>query len=84
MVVQGSYQVARLKEIPLTERVEQTVLRSSSRKGRVTFTDAWEAVSIQFPKSLTSDSTSIKEALEQYARPVTVDSGCSSDKCVSE
>jgi hypothetical protein len=64
-------QVARLKEIPLTERVEQTVLRLLQGKGRVTFTDAWEAVSIQFPNSLTSDSTSIKEALEQYARPVT-------------
>ena len=64
-------QVARLKEIPLTERVEQTVLRLLQGKGRVTFTEAWEAVSIQFPNSLTSDSTSIKEALEQYARPVT-------------
>jgi 16S rRNA G966 N2-methylase RsmD len=62
--------IARLKEIPLTERVEQTVLRLLQAKGRVTFTDAWEAVSIQFPNSLTSDSTSIKEALEQYARPI--------------
>ncbi|MEX2235031.1 MAG: hypothetical protein WD824_22905, partial [Cyclobacteriaceae bacterium] len=64
-------QVIRLKEIPLTERVEQTVLRLLQAKGKVTFTDAWEAVSIEFPNSLTSDSTSIKEALEQYARPVT-------------
>jgi 16S rRNA G966 N2-methylase RsmD len=64
-------QIERLKEIPLTERVEQTVLRLLQGKGRVTFTDAWEAISIQFPNSLTSDSTSIKEALEQYARPVT-------------
>jgi 16S rRNA G966 N2-methylase RsmD len=63
-------QVERLKEIPLTERVEQTVLRLLQGKGRVSFTDAWEAVSIQFPNSLTSDSTSIKESLEQYARPV--------------
>lgn len=65
-----SNQVIRLKEIPLTERVEQTVLRLLQAKGRVTFTDAWEAVSIEFPNSLTSDSTSIKEALEQYARPI--------------
>jgi len=37
-------------------------------KGRVTFTEAWEAVSIQFPNSLTSDSTSIKEALETICK----------------
>ncbi len=63
-------QIARLKEIPLTERVEQTVLRLLRARGRVTFTEAWEAVSTEFPNSLTSDSSSIKEALEQYARPV--------------
>jgi 16S rRNA G966 N2-methylase RsmD len=62
--------VNRLKEIPLSERVEQTVLRLLQKKGKVTFTDAWEAVSIEFPNSLTSDSTSIKEALEQYARQI--------------
>jgi len=64
-------QIARLEETPLTERVEQTVFRILQAKGKITFTDAWEAVSIEFPNSLTSDSTSIKEALEQYARPVT-------------
>ncbi len=63
--------VYRLKEIPLSERVEQTVLRILQKKGKLSFTDAWEAVSIEFPNSLTSDSTSIKEALEQYARQVT-------------
>lgn len=62
--------VYRLKEIPLSERVEQTVLRILQKKGKVTFTDAWEAVCIEFPNSLTSDSTSIKEALEQYARQI--------------
>lgn len=62
--------VYRLKEIPLSERVEQTVLRVLQKKGKVTFTDAWESVSIEFPNSLTSDSTGIKEALEQYARQV--------------
>jgi hypothetical protein len=67
---QDPKQISRLKETPLTERVEQTVLRILQSKGKVTFTDAWEAVSIAFPNSLTSDSTSIKEALEQYSRPV--------------
>lgn len=62
--------VSRLKEIPLTERVEQTIYRLLHRQAKITFTDAWEEVSIEFPNSLTSDSTSIKEALEQYARQV--------------
>jgi hypothetical protein len=62
--------IRRLKETPLTERVEQTVLRVLQSKGRVTFTDVWDAVSREFPNSLTSDSTSIKEALESFARKV--------------
>jgi hypothetical protein len=51
--------VSRLAEIPLSERVEQTVYRLLLAEGRITFTDAWERVSIEFPNSLTSDSTSI-------------------------
>ncbi|MEK9139355.1 MAG: hypothetical protein AAB393_19735, partial [Bacteroidota bacterium] len=62
--------VTRLHEVPLSERVEQTVLRLLKTKGRITFTDAWEAVSIEFPNSLTSDSTSIKESLNQFSRQV--------------
>lgn len=62
--------VARLQEVPLSERVEQTVLRLLKAKGRITFTDAWEAVSFEFPNSLTSDSTSIKESLNQFSRQV--------------
>ncbi|NLF39278.1 hypothetical protein GX586_07520 [bacterium] len=60
--------VARLKEVPLGERVEQTVLRCLNERGRVTFTEVWDRVSREFPNSLTSDSTSIKEALDTYAR----------------
>jgi 16S rRNA G966 N2-methylase RsmD/DNA-directed RNA polymerase subunit RPC12/RpoP len=59
---------ARLKQVPLTERVEQTVYRVLHERGRVTFTQVWDAVSQEFPNSLTSDSTSIREALEMYAR----------------
>ncbi len=62
--------VPRLNEIPLTERVEQTVYRKLLQAGRVTFTEMWDAVSTAFPNSLTSDSTSIKDALGIYARPV--------------
>jgi 16S rRNA G966 N2-methylase RsmD len=60
--------VARLREVPLTERVEQTVFRCLNQRGRVTFTEVWDAVSQEFPNSLTSDSTSIREALETYGR----------------
>lgn len=62
--------VPRLNEVPLTERVEQTVYRKLRERGRVTFTEMWDAVSTEFPNSLTSDSTSIKDALKIYAKEV--------------
>lgn len=62
--------VPRLSEIPLTERVEQTVYRKLYQMGKVTFTEVWDAVSTEFPNSLTSDSTSIKDALKIYGREV--------------
>lgn len=62
--------VPHLEKIPLSERVEKTVLLKLQQKGKATFTDIWEAVSIAFPNSLTSDQTSIKEALEVYAHPM--------------
>ena len=36
----------------------------------MTFTDVWDGVSREFPNSLTSDTTSIREALEIYGRKV--------------
>jgi 16S rRNA G966 N2-methylase RsmD len=62
--------IPHLKTIPLSERVEQTVLRKLQQRGKVTFTEMWDAISTEFPNSLTSDSMSIKEALKIYARPV--------------
>ena len=62
--------VARLEQVPLTERVEETVFRCLHEKGRVTFTEVWDTVAHEFPNSLTSDSTSIREALELYGRKV--------------
>lgn len=55
-------------EIPLTERVEQTVLRKLMSEYKVTFTQLWEAVSIEFPNALTSDSTGLMDILEEYAK----------------
>ncbi len=57
-------------DIPLSERVEETVRRELLSKGKVTFTQVWDAVSTKFPNSLTSDSSSIMDALVQYARKV--------------
>ena len=62
--------VARLEAVPLTERVEGTVFRCLQEKGRVTFTEIWDTVAREFPNSLTSDSTSISEALEVYGRKI--------------
>ncbi|MGA2750787.1 MAG: DNA methyltransferase [Verrucomicrobiota bacterium] len=61
---------ARLEAVPLSERVEETVFRCLQAKGRVTFTEVWDAVAREFPNSLTSDSTSITEALELFGRKV--------------
>jgi 16S rRNA G966 N2-methylase RsmD len=61
---------ARLEAVPLTERVEGTVFRCLHAKGRATFTEIWDTVAREFPNSLTSDSTSITEALELYGRKI--------------
>jgi 16S rRNA G966 N2-methylase RsmD len=61
---------ARLEAVPLTERVEETVFRCLHQKGRVTFTEVWDTVAKEFPNSLTSDSTSITEALQIYGRKI--------------
>ena len=65
---QDPNQVLRLNEVPLSERVEQTVLRKLQERGKLTFTEVWDAVSTEFPNSLTTDQTSIKEALAAYAQ----------------
>ena len=62
--------IPHLESVPLSERVEQTVLRKLQELGRVTFTDMWKAISEEFPNALTTDSTSIREALQSYARQV--------------
>jgi len=62
--------IPHLESVPLSERVEQTVLRKLQELGRVTFTDMWKAISEEFPNALTTDSTSIRDALQSYARQV--------------
>ncbi|MCK4857862.1 MAG: hypothetical protein KAT58_07845 [candidate division Zixibacteria bacterium] len=54
-------------EIPLSERVEQSVLRLLTSKYKVTYTEMWRQVNLEFPNSLMTDSTSIVETLKEYA-----------------
>ena len=56
--------------IPLSERVEETIERELLSKGRTTFTEVWSAVSTRFPNSLTPDSSDIRSSLSQYAKQV--------------
>jgi 16S rRNA G966 N2-methylase RsmD len=62
--------IPHLQSVPLSERVDQTVLRKLQERAKVTFTDMWKAISEEFPNALTTDSTSIREALQSYARQV--------------
>ena len=61
--------VYRLRHVPLSERVEGTVLRLLQRKHTVRFTEALNAVFTEFPNALTPDSSDVKAVLEQYAEP---------------
>lgn len=61
--------IKHLEKIPLSERVEQSVVRILREKGKVSFTEALDRVFTEFPNSLTTDTTSVKQALESYAVP---------------
>jgi tRNA G10 N-methylase Trm11 len=60
-------QIRHLEKIPISERVEQTIVRLLQERGRVSFTEALDKVFVEFPNSLTTDTTSVKEALKLYA-----------------
>jgi len=62
--------IPHLQSVPLSERVEQIILRKLQELAKVTFTDMWKAISEEFPNALTTDSTSIRDALQSYARQV--------------
>ncbi len=60
----------RIKQrgVPLTERVEASVIRELLSKNRVTFTDIWRRIGEEFPNSLTPDALSIRDVLKDYAK----------------
>jgi hypothetical protein len=59
----------RTLRVPLTERVERAVLSILGGQGAVEFTEALDKVYIDFPNSLTPDSTSVMAVLKEYAEP---------------
>jgi DNA modification methylase len=59
----------RLRQVPLSERVEGTLLRLLQKRNTISFTDALNAVFTQFPNSMTPDTSDVKAVLEQYAEP---------------
>jgi 16S rRNA G966 N2-methylase RsmD len=54
-------------EIPLDKRVEESITRLLLRQTEISFTDAWKAVTLDFPNSYTPESSRIKEILEDCA-----------------
>lgn len=59
--------VYRLEQIPLTERIEATVIRELRSNYAVSFTDVLSKVYVEFPNALTPDTTDVKDILEEYA-----------------
>ncbi len=59
--------VYRLEQIPLTERIEATVLRELQSSYTVSFTNVLSKVYTEFPNALTPDTTDVKDILQEYA-----------------
>jgi DNA modification methylase len=58
--------VYRLDQIPLTERIEGTVVRELQSEYAVNFTDVLKKVYTEFPNALTPDTTNVKDILQEY------------------
>ena len=54
-------------DIPLSDRVEQTVISILRRKSSVAFDEVLKEIFINFPNGLTPDTKSVKKYLEKYA-----------------
>jgi len=57
-----------LETIPLSERVEKLVINILNDRVKVAFDEVLQEVFIKFPNSLTPNTQSIREVLEEYAR----------------
>lgn len=56
-----------LESVPLTERVEKTVINVLNKKVIADFDDILQEIFITFPNALTPDTQSIRSILEEYA-----------------
>lgn len=61
--------VSYLELIPLSDRVETTVIDVLHRKVKIGFDDILQELFINFPNALTPDTQDIKDLLEEYATP---------------
>jgi 16S rRNA G966 N2-methylase RsmD len=59
--------VYRLEQTPLTERIEETVIRVLQANYEVSFTDVLRKVYTEFPNALTPDATNVNDILQEYA-----------------
>jgi|TARA_B100000315_G_scaffold77756_1_gene71065 hypothetical protein len=59
-----------LERVPLSERVETTVITVLNGKYLATFDDILQEIFIKFPNSLTPDASSINNALKEYGEKV--------------
>jgi 16S rRNA G966 N2-methylase RsmD len=60
-----------IEQVPLNERVEKAVINVLNRKVKVTFDEILEEIFLKFPNSLTPETKSLREVLEEYAKKTT-------------
>lgn len=56
-----------LERVPLSERVENTIINKLNQFERISFDDVLQSVYLTFPNSLTPDTNSILSILKEYA-----------------
>ena len=56
-----------IERVPLTERIEKTIINMLNREERVSYDDILQTVYTTFPNSLTPDTVSILSILKEYA-----------------
>ena len=56
-----------IERVPLTERIEKTIINMLNREERVSYDDILQTVYTTFPNSLTPDTISILSVLKEYA-----------------
>jgi len=58
-----------LERVPLSDRVESTIVDVLRRKVKISFDDVLQDIFLKFPNALTPETQNIKNLLEEYATP---------------